>query len=241
MSKITLITGADKGMGLELAKELGQKGQYILLGSRNLDRGKAAAEKLLNVGVQADCVKLDVTDAETIQEVADFIQDEFGYLDILINNAGVALDNHQMPSVMPTKTMRQDFDVNFFGVVDVTQAMLPLLKKSKSAKIINISSEMGSLNMASDPNSSFYKPNAIGYQASKAANNMFTIDLSKELAGTNITVNAIDPGFVKTDFGNGKGGVLTPAEGVAETVKLASSKKNEINGQFLSTKGLVEW
>ncbi|WP_429970265.1 SDR family oxidoreductase [Fructilactobacillus sp. Tb1] len=238
---LTLITGADKGMGFEMAKELGQKGQHILLGSRNQANGERAVTELEKLDIKVDLVILDVTDEETIQAAAQLIQSKFGYLNILINNAGIALDAHQSPVDIPVATIRKDFDVNYFGVIQVTQAMIPLLKQSETAQIINISSEMGSLTLATTPGSISFDHTAVGYQSSKAALNMWTIDLAKVLKADKINVNAVNPGWVKTSFGGSDAGALTPAEVVARTVELALGAGKLVTGTFSDTHGIVPW
>lgn len=236
----TLITGADKGIGFETAKELGQRGQHILLGARNAQRGQAAIEKLRAAGVAADLILLDVTDQTTIDQAAQTIQDRWGYLTVLINNAGVALDHHEAPEKMPMAVIRADFDVNFFGAVAVAQAMIPLLRQGQPAKIINVSSNMGSLGLASDPKSRFYQANSLGYQSSKAALNMATISLSKALA-PEITVNAVNPGYTATEFGGSWAGEQTVAEGAAKIVDLARNEAPRVTGQFVETAGRLPW
>ncbi|WP_263849994.1 SDR family NAD(P)-dependent oxidoreductase [Secundilactobacillus paracollinoides] len=140
---LTLITGANRGMGFEIAKELGAKGQRILLGARNAEKGTQAVEQLKQSGIDATLIPLDVTDKQSVQAAADRIATDYGSLDILINNAGAVFDGRQQPSVVNTDQMRQDFDLNYFGVVYMCQAFLPLLKKAPKAKIINVSSMMG--------------------------------------------------------------------------------------------------
>lgn len=238
--KITLITGANKGMGFELARELGKSGQYILIGARNEELGNDAVRKLVAEGIECEIVRIDVTNSETIEKSFEYINDKFGYLDILINNAGIALDNYEKPSTISVDIIRKDFDVNFFGLIETTQKMIPLLKKSPSAKIINISSAVGSLTMASDPTTSIYQHSAVGYQASKTSVNMFTVDLANELKTTNITVNAVNPGWVNTTFAGG-GGNKSVEEGIARTVELATLSSNDINGTFSDVNGIVPW
>lgn len=237
---LTLITGADQGMGFEIAKELGQAGHHILLGSRNKDRGITAVNTLQQEGITANLILLDVADETSIIAAQQAITSDFGKLDNLINNAGITLDNWEKPSTLAIEKIRGDFDVNFFGLVSVTQHMLPLLSKSTSSKIINISSAVGSLTVASDPTSSVYKHFSFGYQASKAAVNMFTIDLANELKDTQITVNSVNPGWVATDSDVG-GGPKTIKEGVARTVELALQPTNSISGTFSDTDGIVPW
>lgn len=239
--KITLITGANKGMGFELALELGKAGQFILLGARNKQLGQEAIKKLQSNGIEADLVLIDVTNEESIKAATKYIEQKYGHIDILINNAGIALDNHEKPSKIKLDIVRKDFDVNFFGLISVTQNIIPLMRKAKTAKIINISSEVGSLTLSSDP--SVHRHTAVGYQASKAAVNMFTVDLANELSDTNITVNAVNPGWVDTTFagGGGQSGQKTVQQGVARTVEIATDESNEVSGTFSDTKGIVPW
>lgn len=250
MDKITLITGANRGMGFELAKEIGEHGHHILVGARNQKSGEEAVWKLQNLGIQADFIQLDVTDKTSIQRAAKKIDETFGYLSILINNAGIGLDKFIKPSELSTDIMRKDFDVNFFGLIDVTQAMLPLLKKSKSAKIINMSSMMGSLTASVTEGYSIYGVTAVGYQASKSAVNMFTVQLAKEFMNqkdTTITVNAIDPGKVATEFGGvtledaEKMGGKSVEQGVARAVELAISDENTVTMTYSNAEGVVPW
>lgn len=244
---LTLITGADKGIGFETATKLGEAGQHVLLGARNAEKGQRAVDQLRSQGFTVDLVVIDVTDKQGIEQAAAKIDDEFGHLDILINNAGIALDNHEKASTLSTATMRKEFDVNFFGLVDVIQAFLPLLKKAQPAKIINLSSNMGSLGLATDPQSRFYNVNSLGYQASKAAVNFATICFAKELAGTNVTVNSVNPGWTATEFGGRNlkeptpAGMQTPAEGAEQIVKLATDPKNAMTGTFTETGGTLPW
>lgn len=244
---LTLITGADKGVGFETAKELGQKGQHISLGSRNIERGEKAVKKLTDLGVKADLIQLDVTDQDSIKKAADKIQAEYDRLNVLINNAGMTNDAHQKASEISTATIREEFDVNFFGLIDTTQAMVPLLKKSTWAKIINLSSNMGSLGLASDPQSRFYQVSSVGYQSSKAAVNFVTIDLSKELKEFGITVNSVNPGWTATGFGGRSidspkiPGMQDVEEGAARVVKLASDPEDKTTGTFTENEGTLPW
>lgn len=243
-SIVTLVTGGNRGMGLELVKELSEAGQKVILGSRNLTKGQEAIEQLNNKEV--DLVQLDVTDDTSIQKAVAELEKKYSHLDILINNAGAVFDNRQKPSEINQTNLRADFDLNYFGTIAVTQAFLPLLKKAPQAKIINISSMMGSITNALDPNSEVYKASAVGYQSSKAALNMYTVQLAKELR-TGITVNAVDPGMVATEFGGVTPefaqslGAKTPALGVARTIELASNFQNSDTGTFSNTKGKVAW
>lgn len=240
MNQLTLITGATRGMGYELAKQLGMAGQHVLIGGRNDEKGRAIVDSLRSMDIESNFIELDVTKSATITNAVKYINDNFGRLDILINNAGIALDNYEKPSKIGIDIIRKDFDVNYFGAIDVTQQFLPLLGKSKSAKIINISSAVGSLTLASDPTTSIYQHSAVGYQSSKAALNMFTVDLANELTHTHISVNAVNPGWVATTFAGG-GGDKSVQEGIQRTLELALSAENNITGTFSDTNGIVPW
>lgn len=245
---ITLITGADKGIGFATAQGLGKIGQHVLIGARDAKRGQAAVDKLQKQGYKASLIMIDVTDQELIKQAVAEIEQKFGYLSSLINNAGVALDHHESAADLSTDTIRQDFDVNFFGMIDVTQAMIPLLKKDLPAKIVNLSSNMGSLTFASDPKSRFYKVSSLGYQASKASVNFFTINLSKELAKSGITVNSVNPGWTATGFGGRPmsmpkiPGMQDVEEGAAQVIKMASLPRDDkTTGTFTENAGKLPW
>lgn len=243
---ITLITGVNKGIGFETAKALAAAGHHVLIGARNAEAGKAAADRITVAGGQADFVQLDVTNQQQIDNAARYIREQYGYLNVLINNAGMTADNHQPASTMPVEVMRQDFDVNFFGLVAVTQAMLPLLKAADRARIINLSSNMGSLGLASDPQSRFYAVNSLGYQASKAAVNFATISFSKELAADGIPVNSVNPGWTATTFGGrsldqpAPDGMQSPATGAAQVIKMALTD-DPATVTFTETAGSLPW
>lgn len=246
---VTLITGANRGMGLEIAKELGRKGQTVLIGSRNLIKGQSVADQLVTDNIDAQAIQLDVTDHNSIVNAVQKVSDEYGYLSILINNAGAVFDYGQQPSNITQDNLRQNFEVNYFGLVDVIQNFLPLLSKSNSAKIINVSSMMGSITEALNPDSVVYNAVAVGYQSSKSAVNMFTVQLAKEMQrqALPISVNAINPGMVATEFGNldpeqAKAmGAIPVEQGVARTVELATNPENSITGTFSDINGKVNW
>lgn len=249
IKKYTLITGATRGMGREMAKKLGQAGQHVIVGARKLNDGQTVVEELSKLGIQADTIQLDVTNKESIRAAASEIENQFGKLDILINNAGVAIEQ-SAPSVLSVDNVRKEFDVNFFGLILVTQAMLPLLKKAPKAKIINMSSMMGSITSALDPNSSVYHASVAGYQSSKSALNMYSVQLAKELEQnpeTNITVNLIDPGMVATEFGNidpeiaKSMGARPVEEGVQRAVELAADDKDTSTATYSNNEGIVPW
>lgn len=243
----TLITGADKGIGFETAKELGKKGHYIFLGSRDLARGKAAVQKLISMEIAAEVVQLDVTKHASLVDARTQILRKTACLNILINNAGVAFDGHREPSDLPLQVIREDFEVNFFGNVDTTQVFLPLLRNAEWGKIINLSSDMGSLTLAADPHAPHYKASALGYQASKAAVNFATICFSKELAASGITVNSVNPGWTATEFGGRPKdaaklpGMPDVSQGAARIVALASSGDQKTTGTFSDQSGELPW
>lgn len=223
---VTLVTGGNRGMGFEIVKELSQRGQHVVMGSRSLKNGQVAVEKLAQLNLAVDLIQLDVTDPLSVVQAAQIMQERYGYLTILINNAGAVFDARQEPSVVKPENLRADFEINYFGLVDVSQKMLPLLEKSAQAKIINISSMMGSKTEALNPKANVYNAVAVGYQSAKAAANMYTVQLAKEMLKKSlpITVNAIDPGMVATEFAGAdpaqvkKMGGKTVAAGVARTI-----------------------
>lgn len=229
MKKIALITGANKGIGLETARQLAENGMLVLMGSRNGERGKAAAAGLRADGLDAVAVQLDVTDDASIAHAAEYIGKEYGRLDALVNNAGIYAET--IPSTTSRHVMRELFETNVFGIVAVTNAFLPLLRKSESARIVNVSSEIASLTIISDPESYMYEMHDMAYQASKGAVNMLTTMYAKELRDQGIKVNASIPGYVSTDL-NGGTGYSTPTEGASASVALALLPDDGPTGSF---------
>ncbi len=241
---ITLITGAERGMGLVTAKALGQKGQHIIIGAYNMELGRQAVTELKEAGVNVDLFKCDVTNREDINNLVDEIERKYGYLNILINNAGIA-GPMTSPSQTSEEDLRKTMETNFFGAAAMVKACLPLLKKAEFGKIINITSDLGSLTLASDPAHPLYAFNAFAYSASKAAANFITVAFAKELAGTSITVNSVNPGMTATDLINKKAfeanGAKTPEQGAARAIELASSADNTLNGTFTQDSGVLPW
>ena len=238
--KIALVTGANKGIGFEVARELGHQGITVLLGARNAELGKAAETKLKAEGVDAHFVDLDVTRPETIKAAQEAIQKQFGRIDILINNAGVVAKGDGPPSVADPEAVRQVLEVNFFGVLAVTQAMLPLVRKASSGRIVMVSSGLGSLTWNADPEWPFAEVKPLGYNGSKAILNMLTVQLAWELRDTPIKVNTVNPGYTATDL-NGNSGHQSIAEGAAETVRQALVPDDAPTGGFFETGGVVPW
>jgi NAD(P)-dependent dehydrogenase (short-subunit alcohol dehydrogenase family) len=222
MTTIALITGANKGIGFETARLLGARGLTVLVGARDEARGREAEQALLEGGAQARFVPLDVTDEKSVQQAAEWIDGEFGVLDILINNAGIARgDGTGKPSETTLATLRTVYETNVFGVVAVTNAMLPLLRRAPAARIVNVSSEVGSITSMTDPDGPMAAMASVPYPSSKTALNMLTAMYAKELAGTPVKVNAANPGYCATDL-NGQSGFRTPQQGAEVSVHLAT-------------------
>lgn len=237
--KIALITGANKGIGLEIARQLGEQGITVLLGVRDENRGREAAEKLKAENIDARIVQLDVTNQDTIDAAAKHIESEFGKLDILVNNAGVAIDSVP-PSQLDIEVLRRTYDTNFFGVFAVTKAMLPLLRKSDAGRIVNMSSGLGSLAQNTDPNWEYAQVKLLAYNSSKTALNAMTIQFAYELKDTPIKINSADPGYVATDL-NAHRGLRTVQQGATAPVRLATLPEDGPTGGFFNENGVVPW
>ncbi len=236
---VALITGANKGIGFEIARGLGAKKIKVLVGERDETRGQAAVDKLTAEGADAHFVKLEVTNPGTIQRAAERIEKEFGHLDILINNAGIAEWGFK-PSDVDLSKVREVYETNFFGPVALIQAMLPLLKKSKHGRIVNVSSSLGSLTLSSDLKSPFADFLALGYNTSKSALNSMTIQFAKELKDTPIKVNAICPGYCATDI-NGNSGPRTSAQGAVAAIEYATIGADGPTGGYFNEDGRLPW
>ena len=222
MTTIALITGANKGIGFETARLLGDRGMTVLAGARDKARGAEAERALRAGGADARFVALDVTDAESVTQAAGWVDGEYGLLDILVNNAGIARgDGTGLPSQTTLATLRAVYETNVFGVVAVTNAMLPLLRRAPAARIVNVSSEVGSITSMTDPDGPMAAMASVPYPSSKTALNMVTAMYAKELSGTPIKVNAANPGYCATDL-NGHAGFRTPRQGAEVSVALAT-------------------
>lgn len=240
VEKIALITGANKGIGFEIARQLGEQGAVVLVGARDEVRGKNAADTLAGNGIAAVPLRIDVTDTASIAEAATQIDQRYGRLDILVNNAGIAGGFTGAPSQATAADLREVYETNVFGVVSVTNAMLPLLRRSEAGRIVNMSSHVASLTLNSAPGSPFAGINMIAYQSSKTALNAITIGYAKELRGTPIKVNAANPGVVATDINHHRG-QRTPAEGAVIAVRLALLDDAGPSGACLSDEGTIPW
>jgi NAD(P)-dependent dehydrogenase (short-subunit alcohol dehydrogenase family) len=239
-AKVALVTGANKGIGLELARQLGHRGISVLLGARNTKLGEDAAHKLTSVGLDAHAVHLDLNQPETIHLAAKQIETEYGRLDVLINNAGIADPADGPPSTASLEAVRRVFETNLFGTLAVTQAMLPLVRRAPAGRIVNVSSGLGSLTLNGDPAWEFAQVKRLGYNSSKAALNMLTVQLAYELRDTKIKVNSANPGFTATDL-NGHRGYQTVAEGAMEALRLALLDENGPTGGVFNRDGPDPW
>jgi NAD(P)-dependent dehydrogenase (short-subunit alcohol dehydrogenase family) len=222
MTSIALITGANKGIGFATARLLGARGWTILAAARDETRGRAAEKDLAEQGADARFVQLDVTDPRSVTRAADWIGAEFGRLDALINNAGITRrEGAGRPSQTTLEALRAVYETNVFGVVAVTNAMLPLLRRVPAARIVNLGSELGSIGATSDLASPMYPMASLPYPSSKTALHMITTMYAKELRDTPVKVNAANPGYCATDL-NGHNGFRTPAQGAEVVVHLAT-------------------
>ena len=239
--KIALITGANKGIGLETARQLGQQGITVLAGARDEIKANKAAEDLRKAGLDVHGIVLDVNNADSIQKAAARIERDYGRLDILVNNAGVMLDDpKKKPSEQSLEVWRKTFETNLFGLVATTQALLPLLRKSAAGRIVNLSSILGSITLHATPGSPIYDMKMPAYDVSKSAVNAYTVHLAWELKDTPIKVNAAHPGWVKTDMG-GEGAPMEIVDGAKTSVALATLGADGPNGAYIHMGESLPW
>ena len=236
---IVLVTGANKGIGYEIAAGLGALGWSVGVGARDEQRREAAVEQLRAAGADAFGVPLDVTDDASVAAAAGLIEDRTGRLDVLVNNAGVTGGMPQTHSAVNPATVRAAVETNVIGVIRVTNAVLPLLRRSASPRIVNMSSSVGSLTLQTAPGTEM-GPISAAYVASKTFLNAVTVQYVKELRDTNILINAACPGFTATDL-NGFRGVRTPEQGAAIAIRLATLPDDGPTGGFFDDAGVVPW
>jgi NAD(P)-dependent dehydrogenase (short-subunit alcohol dehydrogenase family) len=245
MEKVALITGASKGLGFETAYQLGVKGYAVIVAARTQQKSNETAEKLKSKGVHAVGMQLDVVNDNDVDNLSKSINEHFGKLDVLVNNAGIQLD---FPGFMPgnsTETvsmdiLKQTFEINYFAPIALTQKLLPLLKKSTAGRIVNVSSIMGSLALHADSNSPIYGIKLLAYNSSKTALNQFTLHLAEAIKDSPIKVNSAHPGWVKTDLG-GEYAPMSIEDGVKTIVNLSTLDENGPTGAFIHLGESLPW
>lgn len=232
--KIALITGANKSIGYETVKQLAAQDCMVYLGSRNLENGNKAVEQLKTEGyLNLKAIQIDVTDLNSIVEARNKIEQEAGHLDILINNAGISGSFPQNASNAAIEDIRKTFDTNFFGVINVVQTFLDLMKKAVSPRIVNVTSGLGSLTLHSNPEWKYYTVKSAAYGPSKTALNAYTLALAYELKESPFKVNAVDPGYTATDF-NHHSGTGSVQDAAAFVAKYAFLDAEGPTGKFFS-------
>jgi NAD(P)-dependent dehydrogenase (short-subunit alcohol dehydrogenase family) len=241
MSKLALVTGANKGIGFETARQLAQADVHVIIGARDAEKGAAAAAQLKSEGLNVESIKLDVNDAASIASAAKEIGAKHGKLDILVNNAGIGVqDGTTKVSEQKMDTWRKTFETNVFGLIAVTQAFLPLLEKSPAGRIVNLSSILGSITLHADPRSPIYNYKVAAYNVSKSAVNAYTVQLAYELRDSKIKVNAVHPGHVKTDMG-GPAAPMELVDGAKSSVAMALIGIDGPNGSYTHMGKTLPW
>lgn len=240
--KIALITGANKGIGFEAARQLAQKGFTLLIGARDASKGEEAAVKLRSEGFNADYVRIDTTDAETIKQAAAEVERKYGKLDVLVNNAGIFIDAGIPVEETPDDLLRNTFETNFFGAWKVIQAFMPMLKGSNAARIVNVSSTVGSLAEINNRKSPYDGVRAPAYAASKTALNALTALLGREFRGTDkLKINSICPGYVNSGAPGTEGATRTVEQGARIIVEMATLPEDGASGGFFDDEGEIAW
>ena len=238
---IALVTGANKGIGHEVARQLCERGYRVLVGARDRQRGEEAAMRLRDAGGQAEFLPLDVTDTASIALAARTITQHHGRLDVLVNNAAVKLEFHPAPpSAASMEAVRETFETDVFGLIAVTQAMLPLLRKSGLPRIVNVSSGLGSLTLSAFVGTKFNDKPMLSYNVAKAAVNAVTVQFANELRESGFKINSADPGYTHTDMTLNQGGKPV-ARGAAVIVRLATLDKDGPSGAFFDENGPMPW
>ena len=248
-NKVALITGANRGLGRQTARELGKLGITLLLGVRDVSKSQEAIKELNGLGYSVEAMPLDVSDIYCHNYVYDQISEKYGKLDILVNNAGIwketlnsssNVSRSNNTSSVRLELLREIFETNFFGTVHLTQLLLPLIRKSPAGRIVNVSSILGSLTLQSDPESPIYQYKVFAYDTSKTALNSFTVHLAHELRDTPIKVNSAHPGWVRTEMG-GEGGDLDISEGGKTSAMLATLPNDGATGGYFHLGQKLPW
>ena len=241
--KVALITGANRGIGFETAKGLAALGITVILGTRDIIKGQAAAQQLQDLGFKAEAIEYDANQSQSADSVYEYIDEHYGKLDILVNNAGMLqeqLMGKNNSTSVSTDVLQQTFQTNLFAVIALTQKLLPLIKKAPAGRIVNLSSILASLTLHSMPKSPIDPAKAFAYNASKTALNAYTIHLARELRDTNVKVNAAHPGWVKTSVG----GVNAPMEvedSAKTSIQLATLNDDGASGGFFHDGEALPW
>jgi len=238
---VALVTGANKGIGFAIAEGLGRLGFAVLVGARDRDRGRAAVALLEDKGVEAIEVALDITEEDQIAAAASLIEERFAKLDVLVNNAALKLEFHPSPpSQASMADVRRTFEANVFGTMRVIQVMLPLLRRSPAGRIVNLSSGLGSLGLATSDGTKYRDKPLLSYNVSKSAVNSLTVQFANELIATAIKVNVCDPGFTNTDMTN-RSGSRTAEQAAAVAIRLATLGEDGPTGGFFDENGVLPW
>jgi len=237
--RVALVTGANKGIGFEIARGLATHGFRVLIGARDAGAGAEAAALLREEGFAAEPLRIDVTDAASVRAAAADIEARCGRLDVLVNNAGISLGKDALPSEADLDEMRRVYETNVFGVVCVIQTMLPLLRRSDAGRIVNMSTGLASLALTRGPDAPMSFSRLLAYNSSKTALNAVTVQFANELAGTPIKVNAANPGLCATDLSQGKG--RPPSEGAKVAIGLALLGADGPTGGHFGESGAVPW
>ena len=240
--KVAFITGANRGIGFETAKGLGELGIKVIIGVRDLAKGREAVSQLQTLGINADVISYDANQAKSADAAYEYINTHYGKLDILVNNAGMS-DEQLMStnsSTVTTDVLQRTFQTNLFAVIELTQKLLPLIKKAPAGRIVNLSSILGSLTLHSLPNSPIEPAKAFAYNASKTALNAYTIHLANELKETNIKVNSAHPGWVKTELG-GANAPMEVVDSAKTSICLATLDADGANGGFFHEADALPW
>lgn len=238
--KHALITGANKGIGFAIAKGLAEQGMTVWIGARDPERGEAAVAELTKDGLDARFLAIDVADDASVENAVTRLSNEIDALHVLVNNAGILVDISTPPSQIPMEDIRSTFEVNLFGPIRVTQAVIPLLKAARDARVVMMGSGVGSLALITDPTSLYSSVNLLDYTASKVALSAVTVSFAKELEPFGIKVNVVEPGHVRTDL-NKNTGFISPEEGAQTAIKMALIGSDGPNGGFFGSHGRQPW